>query len=228
MKTTILILSTLLIQTCLYAQILLNDDFNGNSVNTSLWNVALPFSQSQITESGGYLTTTGRGTLETIAGFDSPISISGSVTMNNQFEHFETVLRTDFSVWPPDAQYEEFNGISVVFSADGDQISIQQFTPGQQNPIWLALASFNFTIGQAYDFTITDDKTDITLSIDGTELLSGTSTYAAGDKTAFRSREFSYTSSSLDFVQIAALPEPSILGMISLGILSIIGLQKRK
>jgi hypothetical protein len=47
----------------------LYDDFNGISINTSLWNVILPFSQSQITESGGLLTTTRSGTFETVAGF---------------------------------------------------------------------------------------------------------------------------------------------------------------
>jgi hypothetical protein len=193
------------------------DNFNGTSVNSSLWNVALPFSQSQVIESGGYLTTTGRGTLETVQGFNSPYTISGSVTLNNADEHFSTVLRTDLSVWPPDAQYHELNGINVVFSADGDQISIQQFTPGQQNPIFLALTSYSFVVGQPYDFTITDDETDITLSIDGTELLSGTSTYAAGDQIAFESREFSTTSSRLDFVQISPVPEPSSVVLTGVG-----------
>jgi hypothetical protein len=206
----------------------LSDNFNGSTVDTSLWNVILPFAQSQITESGGFLTTTGRGTLATVAGFDSPIIISGTVTLNNQFEHFNTMLRSDLSIWPPDAQFHELTGICVSFSADGHQISIQQFTPGQQNPIWLGIGSFNFTVGQAYDFTITDDKTNITLSINGTELLSGTSTYASGDQIAFESREFSDTSSSLDSVSIQPVPEPSSMALICIGILSLIGLRKQK
>jgi hypothetical protein len=189
----------------------LNDNFNGSSVNASLWNVILPFAQSQIIESGGSLTTKGRGTLATVAGFDFPITISGTVTLNNSNEHFETVLRTDLSVWPPDANTHELTGINVVFSADGSQVSIQQFTLGQLNPIMLALASFSFTVGQTYNFVISDDKTNIALSINGTQILSGISTFASGNKIAFDSREFSTTSSSLDFINIQSLPVISLI-----------------
>ena len=204
----------------------LSDNFNGTTVDTNLWTVILPFGQSQISESGGYLTTTGRGTLATVSGFDSPIIISGKVTMNSQFEHFDTMLRTDLSVFPPLAQYHELNGIGVIFSADGNQISIQQFTPGEQNPILLGLGSFSFTVGQAYDFTITDDKNIITLSIDGNQLLSGASTFASGNLIAFESREFGGTSSSLDFVSIQSVPEPSSFALAGLGILGLIGARK--
>jgi hypothetical protein len=187
------------------------DNFNGSSVNASLWNVILPFAQSQITESGGSLTTTGRGTLATVAGFDFPAIISGTVTLNNSNEHFETVLRTDLSVWPPDVQFHELTGIIVVFSADGNQITIEQLTAGQPNPITLASASFNFTVGQPYNFAISDDKTNIVLSINGTQILSGTSTFTSGDKIAFDSRELSTTSSSLDFINIQSLPVISLI-----------------
>ena len=204
------------------------DDFNASSVNGSLWNVILPFGQSSISESGGFLTTTGRGTLATVAGFDSPLTISGNVTLNNQNEHFYTILRTDLSLWPAGASYHEITGIVVGFSADANQISIGQLTAGQDNPIFLALGSFNFTVGQAYNFEITDDKTTVTLAINGTELLSGSSTFASGNLIGFSSREFGDTSSSLDFVSIQPVPEPSTVAMFGVGILALLGMRKSK
>ncbi len=188
----------------------LSDDFNGMTVNTNIWNVILPFAQSQITESGGSLTMTGKGTLATVAGFNSPYEISGSVTLNNSLEHFSIVLRSDLSVWPPDAGYDEFTGINVVFSADGNQISIQQFDPSNQNPTFLALTNFNISVGQPYNFKIIDTGTRISLAINGTTLLTGQSTFSTGNKIAFRSREFSNTSSSLDYVSITATPTVEI------------------
>src|SRR5882757_9218220 len=104
----------------------LYDNFNGSSVDTSLWNVILPFGQSAISESGGFLTTTGRGISATTAGFSSPYSISGAVTLNNQFEHFQVVLRSDLSYDTASgiSQYNELDGIHVGFSADGGQVGI--------------------------------------------------------------------------------------------------------
>jgi len=40
----------------------------------------------------------------------------------------------------------------VSFSADGDQISIQQIAQTDPNPPFLAEANFNFSIGQVYDY----------------------------------------------------------------------------
>jgi hypothetical protein len=194
---------------CMVSAQNLYDDFNGTIVNPNLWDEILPFPKSQITESGGSLITAGGGILATAVGFDYyPLVITGVVTLNNQREHFQTILRTDLSVWPPGTQSHEITGINVEFSADTNQISIQQFTAGQQNPILLALASFNFTAGQPYDFTITDDKTNVRLYINGAQFLSGKSTFSSGDKIAFESRALAPTSSSLDFIQIQS--EPSI------------------
>ncbi len=186
------------------AQVLLNDDFNGNSVDSSLWNVVLPFAQSQVTESGGYLTTTGRGILATVAGFNSPISVSGTVIMNDANEHFETTLRTDLSINnTPEGVYHELTGVSVEFAPDGTfgGISIQSFTP--TNVTVLSQGSYSFIVGQTYNFTVTDDGNNITVAINGTPLLSATNTYTTGNKVAFYSREFPSTSSSLDSVTIA-------------------------
>ena len=196
----------------------LNDDFNGTSVNASLWNVILPFDQSQISESGGSLTTTGRGTLETVAGFSSPYTVSGAVTLNNSLEHFSVTLRSDLQTGYQSTDgsfYYELTGVKAEFSADGNQISIQQFTPNDTTI--LSLASYSFFVGQTYDFSVTDTGSEIDFAINGVSLLSAATTYATGDQIAFQSREFPDISSSLDFVSIAPVPEPSSFALAGLG-----------
>jgi hypothetical protein len=229
MKTKIISLLVLTLCYGLQAQILF-DDFNSTSVNTSLWNVVLPFSQSQVSESGSYLTTAGRGILATAAGFNSPYTVSGAVQLNNGLEHFGTVLRSDLTTSTASglSQYYVLTGIYVEFSADGNQVSIQQIDASDPNPPILAEASFDFTLGQLYDFSITDMGSSVSLSINGTDLLLAATSFGTGDLIAFQSREFSATSSSLDFVRVSPVPEPSSLVLTVVGLVGLVGMMKKR
>jgi hypothetical protein len=218
MKTTLALLAALISAgSSLFARtIYLYDDFNGSTVDSTLWNVVLPYGQSGISQSGGTLTTTGRGTLETIAGFSSPYSISGRVKMNASVEHFEVTFRSNLLPGYQSSdgrEYYELMGLKFGFSMDGGQIGISQFT--ETNAPLLAVANYNLVVGQFYDFTITDMGNLITVSINGTEVLSANTSFSTGNCVAFQSREFAGTSSSIDFIQIASVPEPSSLGIVS-------------
>jgi hypothetical protein len=189
------------------------DNFNGTTVNTNFRTIILPFAQSQITESGGYLTTTGRGTLATASGFSFPYTVSGAVTLNTGFEHFGTTLRSDLTTSTASGllPYYVLTGICVGFSADGNQVSIQQIDATNPNPPILSETNFNFIVGQSYNFVITDTGSNVSLAINGTNLISANTTFGTGNKVGLQSREFSYTSSSIDFLQIIQLP---IIGLI--------------
>ena len=228
LKYALPLLITLFTNPTIYAQTLVSDDFNGSSVNSSIWNTVLPFGQSQISESGGYLTTTGRGILETVAGFSSPYMVSGAVTLNNSFEHFEITLRSNLQTGYQSTDgsfYYELTGVKAEFSADGNQISIQEFTP--TDTTILSQASYSLSIGQTYDFSVTDTGSEIDFAINGVSLLSAMTTYSTGNQIAFQSREFNDTSSSLDFVSIQAVPEPSSFALVGLGVLSLIGIRRQ-
>lgn len=209
----------------------LYDDFDGTSVNTSLWNVVLPFGQSQISESGGVLTTTGRGILATTAGFSAPYTITGAVMFNNPLEHFQFALRSDLTYDTVSglSQYDELDGVHVGFSVDsGGHVGIQLFDSSNPNPPGGALASYSFVVGQQYNFVITDTGSSIDLSINGTDIISADTTFGTGNRIAFYSREFGSTSSSLDFVSIQPVPEPSSFTLFGFGILGLIGVRKLK
>ena len=226
MKTSYLALAIVTASFAAQSQSLL-DNFNGSTVDSSIWNVVLPFSQSQVSESGGYFTTTGRGTLETVAGFNSPYTVSGAVTLNSSLEHFSVTLRSDLQPGYQSTdgrQYYELTGLKAVFSMDGGEISLQEFTP--TSATILADVSYSLSVGQTYDFSITDTGSSISLAVNGSDLLSATTGYSTGDQIAFQSREFNDTSSSLDFVEIAAVPEPSSLAMVAVGLVGLFGFRR--
>ena len=131
MKTPYLTLAIVTASFAAQSQGLL-DNFNGSTVDSSVWNVVLPFSQSQVSESGGYFTTTGRGTLETVAGFSSPYTISGAVTLNSSLEHFSVTLRSDLQPGYQSTdgrQYYELTGLKAVFSIGKGKRSGRRFHP---------------------------------------------------------------------------------------------------
>ena len=205
------------------------DTFTGSSVNSSIWNVSLPFSQSTVVQSDGSLTTTGRGTLSTVSGFFAPYTVSGAVTLNNGFEHFGITLRSDLTATTASglSEYDVLTGILVEFSADGNQVSIQQIDQGNPNPPILVEANYDFAVGQLYDFFITDTGNNVSLAIDGYNLISANTTFSTGDQIAFQSREFSDTSSTLNFLSIEPTPEPSSLALLGLGIGGFIAMRKK-
>ena len=232
MKTKVGILSL----ACLYLSLIqataqsLYDDFSGTSVNTNLWNVSLPFGQSQVAEGGGFLTTTGRGTLSTVAAFSAPYTISGSVELNNSYEHFGTTLRSDLVATTASglSQYDVLTGIYVEFSADGNQVSIQEIDQGDPNPPILVETNFAFTIGLLYDFAITDTGTAVSLDINDSELVSADTIFSTGNQIAFQSREFDDTSSSIQYIDIAPTPEPTSLALMGAAVASLLVRRKIK
>lgn len=203
MRFTLLLLAIVL-PFVAHAQTLLSDDFSGGSLNSTLWSTILPTGNSSVAQSGGHVTTTGRGILATADAFAAPYVITGTFTMLSDLEHFNVSFRTDLSA---SSSYERM-GMLVSFSNDGNEVSIQRFTSASDWAL-LAGATFTLTSGQAYSFSITDTGSDISLSIDGVSVLSATSTYATGGHISFYSREFPSTSTQIDSVTISAIPEPS-------------------
>jgi hypothetical protein len=127
--------------------------------------------------------------------------------LNNGSEHFDTTLRSDFTTSTVSglSEYYVLTGIKIGFSADGQQVSIQQIDATNPNPPILAEINFNFNVGQLYNFVITDTGNNVSLAIDGTNVLSAFTTFSTGGQIAFQSREFSTTSSSLDSIKVSKL-----------------------
>jgi hypothetical protein len=187
-------------------QVLLSDDFSGTTLNTLLWTTILPFSQSSVVQDNG-LTTTGRGILVTAGQAPASYEITGDFTMLNDDEHFNIDFRSNLTP-ETDTPYYELEGIYVQFSNDGDQISIQEVTPTQF--IFLAETNYTLTTGTDYSFAITDDGYNITLAVDGVDLLTASSSYDPGANIAFYSREFPDTGTEIHDITISSVPDSGL------------------
>lgn len=182
----------------------LYDDFTGSSLNTSKWQVILPYTHgvnnSSVTQSNGSVTTSTRGILATANQFAAPNVVSGVFTMLNNVEHFEVVLRSNLVNAGQESSSEE-PGVMVSFAMDGQVASIQNYTSAQVNT-GLATVSVPFVVGKPYSYTITDTGTTVTLTINGSITISAQTSYQPGNYIAFYSREVGLPGTRIDAVSI--------------------------
>ena len=213
------------------ATISVTDDFNGPSLNNSNWNTILPYGSSNVVQSGGAVTTTGRGILATVAQFGPTLTISGAFTMQHDLEGFVVAFRTDLSPLPEADLFHTLSGMFLAFANDVDQISIQGrgFSPQGSTP--QSHINYTLTTGQTYFFTITDTGTDISVSINGVPQLFASTPVSTGGHVAFYSREFAITSTQLDAVSIVGQTVPDggrTIGLLALALVGMGAMRMRR
>lgn len=174
------------------------DDFSGTSIDSSLWDVSLPYGASQVSETGGNAVLVNRGGLNTVASFSDSVDIQGRFKFAGALDHFRVVFRSDLSFNSPAL---DKNGIIVVFDQDGGvQIGVSEISS-------LAVGTFN--PNGWIDFRITDDGNNVNLYVGGltSPLLTANSSYRAGDRVGFYNREFSFNTVEVDYLRVASVPD---------------------
>lgn len=218
--TRLLVFAAVSLASTGFSQVLLTDDFNGATINSSKWTVSLPYADSSVAETSGYLQVRNRGRIASVLPFAGSYSVSGNLMLsNNQFSNSKVVLRTDGS----SLGAAEMPGVAVQFQVREDgavQNQISIYTIGASGG---QSAATNLTtplaLGTWYAFSIVDDGASVRLFFDGssTPTLSLTTAYSAGGLMGFYNREGSAAGSSisnngngrLDSITVSAIPEPS-------------------
>jgi hypothetical protein len=216
----------------IHATVVLSDDFSGSSINTNLWSVTLPWSDSSVTEGGGVGSIENNGRLTTISPSPADYSVYGSFYLaNNPYSNFKVVLRTD---GVPDAA--EANGVAFQFQIEDDAGNTSEnlrIIAGNFSTTAVA----NLTLNTWNTFLITDDGDNLALYFDGSTnpSLSYSTSYSAGDLITFYNREGAAGGSGisangiteLNNITIQSVPEPSTYALLGLGALALVAVYRR-
>ncbi len=222
------------------AAVILSDNFNGQSVNISIWTPSAPLSDSQIGVSGGTANFFQRGILVTNNSLPNAIDITGRFAFTGgSYDQFQINLRTNGVLLSP--YYNFQNNIYVGFNRrggdDGNQTGLNNLTlaAGVNTPG--VLGNFTFLDNVFYDFRVLDTGTSISVFIGdlNNPLLSVNTTERTGNLLGIENRGFvpffpTYDNAvKLDFIQISTVPDfGSTIGLLTLALLAITALRKRR
>jgi hypothetical protein len=173
--------------------LLLSDDFN--TLNTSVWQVLAPQSDSRMSASDGKAVFFQRGVLITKQDLPNAIEVRGRFGFfGGTYDQLSIALRSDGTMIPP--YYPFQSGVGVQFSRrggdDGDQT-------GQRNVALLlgtgrpsVITNFTFAQNTYYDFRVVDDGERLTLYLNNltTPIASGQVTERGGNKIGMQNRGF--------------------------------------
>jgi hypothetical protein len=207
-----------------HAQTILSDNFNGNTINPSLWQVSTPFSDSSMTEANGFAVFENRGRILTANAMPTDIDITGSFEFTgNIHDHFSIVTRTDGSTSNPNGYFND--GITFGFEIQNDlgqtanNITISDFNYPANTGTVLVSTAYAMSLDTLYNFQITDNGSNLALYINNftTPILTATDSSVYGDQIGLYNREGTGGGSSisagsivqLDYLNVQAVPEPS-------------------
>jgi hypothetical protein len=217
--------------------ILLQDDFNDNSIDGSTWNVVLSAPGSPgVTETGQRIQLVGRGHLNTAQNVDpnSPtvggLRITGTWQFGND-DFLQILTRSDGT--PAGSFGETANGIEMFAYTGNNTLQWQNRGGGSVVGRTSVLMPGGITPGQTFDFELIDDGFNLQATLTqvgnpaNTGTITGTSSFApATNLIVFHNRENGRVS-FLDDVVVASLtlqavPEHSTCALSIMGLLGLL------
>jgi hypothetical protein len=238
MKTKNIIILPILSYTTAFATPVTIDNFGGNSINTSLWNPIAPYSDSSVSVGDGLVTLQNHGELVAKTGYSPAVEITGRFQFTgNIYDSFWITTRS--SGEHNDPRFFD-NGFTFTVAKQSDDltrfniIQIAKYDSGVG--VIVDQTSYDFSLGQFYNFKITDDGKNMSFYFDNlaSPLLSISDYTTFGDTIAFYNREGAGGGSSIsdgskvqiDYLRIRNVPDslPSMISFVT--ILSILGLQR--
>ena len=205
-----------------WSQTLFSDPFDGSAIDSSKWDVLSPYSDSTVSVQNGSLRSVCRGTIVTKDTFTltsySPLVVSGSFQLANEFSVFEVWLRSDGVIIPTNP-YGWVGGVGISFwsgwnswSSPGLKIGLSDMSPN------LFDDGIRFNPNQIYSFRITDTGTSLSVEVDGTQRASITTSFTKGNKVAFNGRQnLDGQLGQIDIFDTQIVPEPSSLSLLLVG-----------
>ena len=212
--------------------VLVQDDFNDNSLDTTKWSVAIGTGSSMgsptVTEQNQRLEMEERGYLITKNQYD-PVSVGGlriegvwGFSASND-DMFQILTRSDGV--PIDRWGETQNGVEFYAYNGAINIRSRGSIAVVSGLVTQKGSAFATTAGTIFDFVLTDDGTNLTMSMqeqtNANNWATGTATSTSDmstDYVVFHNREAAGRMSYLDEVSISVIPEPATLALAAIGL----------
>src|ERR1041385_6791658 len=194
------------------------DDFNGSSINSSLWNTFVTsFGNSAISESSGSAHFVNGAWLTTVEQFPNA-SVSGRFTISGwEYDRFKVLVRSDGTTIDNHWQ-DRIGGLGIQFTSGADP----DYGPSQTLQLWnfqtgtlLATAGPTINMNTPYDFLIADSGTAISVFINNspTAALTFATSTSYGNYVELGNREKAAGAGPppyhLDLDSISIVPEPT-------------------
>ena len=173
------------------AGISITDDFNDQSLDSSLWATLEPYSESIVEESSGYLHLRDSGRLISVQEIDPSLGvviIEARISTDSNDDSFYVFTRTDGVPYGGGAGIANGIYVNCKPGSTGNTVSIGHNVDG----IGTALASSTYSMSTAtwHDIKVIDTGSEISLYIDGNFLISAEdSTIFTNNHVAFGNRE---------------------------------------
>jgi hypothetical protein len=216
-----------------WSQGLLSDSFDDAILDSAKWDTLLPFGNSSISVQNGILTSVNSGKILPKISVTGPITISGNFNLKSRSSAFQVSLRTDGQV-PQNNPYGVLNGIQVGFLHDDTT-----GTGNQSSLIWVHEwgANYERSVATNYlapvglnvfeNFAIIDDGSQISVFLNGVQVISALTNFSHGTKLGFAGRESLAGVSQTEIGEIQIVPEPSSLSLLALGAV-VVALRKKR
>jgi len=216
--------------------VVFEDSFNAPTLDSSKWDVRLPFGDSFVSQSGGKANLFARGTIVTKTSFTAPYTLTGSfVNLNNTAHSAYSVFLINLR--------SSGNYVGDIYgNIDGLQVTMwaRASAPGGDGLYFGISNGINFlgrtwwpTTGQEHFFSISDNGASVSLDIDGVRMFDYATSASWGNKIGFASRETLGGAGGSDYtgdvdlmsVQVS-VPEPSTASLFLMG--GLVALARRK
>lgn len=217
--------------------LVLEDNFNGASLNSSLWTIGAAMGNSSVVQAGGLLTSNNAGYLISSGSYTGSLELETAITLSGTNTSGALAWKTD-GTFPLGISSHNTSGIAVVLFNESQTaaIFVKDKITGE-NSTYTSVPYF-LPLGTSIPLRILDSGSSVSVFLNGSSTPTVSLSYnpdvvGPNGKLEFFSRDSVYTpgavGASMDFINVYSTPDlPNTLVLFSISVIGVIGFGLRR